>query len=157
MVPVVRHAEALGLHDCAPRSPGRGAARHGIASRDELSGSTITLTTLGALGGVVSTPIINGPEVAIVGVNRIVVRPVGRDGRCGPRKVMNLSSSFDHRVVDGYDAAAFIQRLRSLDRGARHAVHRGLTGGKFSLSCPRTRASRMPGKRDTLPERRRGS
>jgi 2-oxoisovalerate dehydrogenase E2 component (dihydrolipoyl transacylase) len=115
MVPVVRHAESLGLHECA-REMRRvsEAARHGGAAREELSGSTITLTSLGALGGIVSTPIINRPEVAIVGVNKIVVRPVWRDGGFVPRKVMNLSSSFDHRVVDGHDAATFIQRLRTL-------------------------------------------
>jgi 2-oxoisovalerate dehydrogenase E2 component (dihydrolipoyl transacylase) len=115
MVPVIRHAETLGLHECA-REMRRvsEAARLGVAARDELSGSTITLTSLGALGGIVSTPIINRPEVAIVGVNKIVVRPVWRDGAFVPRKVMNLSSSFDHRVVDGYDAATFIQRLRAL-------------------------------------------
>jgi 2-oxoisovalerate dehydrogenase E2 component (dihydrolipoyl transacylase) len=115
MVPVVRHAETLGLHACA-REMRRvsEAARQGVAARDELSGSTITLTSLGLLGGIVSTPIINRPEVAIVGVNKIVVRPVWRDGAFVPRKVMNLSSSFDHRVVDGYDAATFIQRLRTL-------------------------------------------
>jgi 2-oxoisovalerate dehydrogenase E2 component (dihydrolipoyl transacylase) len=115
MVPVVRHAETLGLHECA-REMRRvsEAARHGGAAREELSGSTITLTSLGALGGIASTPIINQPEVAIVGVNKIVVRPVWRDGGFVPRKVMNLSSSFDHRVVDGYDAATFIQRLRTL-------------------------------------------
>ena len=115
MVPVVRHAETLGLHQCA-REMRRvsEAARHGVAARDELSGSTITLTSLGSLGGIVSTPIINRPEVAIVGVNKIVVRPVWRDGGFAPRKTMNLSSSFDHRVVDGYDAASFIQRLRAL-------------------------------------------
>jgi 2-oxoisovalerate dehydrogenase E2 component (dihydrolipoyl transacylase) len=115
MVPVVRHAETLGLYQCA-REMRRvsEAARQGAAARDELSGSTITLTSLGALGGVVSTPIVNRPEVAIVGVNKIVVKPVWRDGGFVPRKVMNLSSSFDHRVVDGYDAATFIQRLRAL-------------------------------------------
>ena len=115
MVPVVRHAETLGLHACA-REMRRvsEAARQGVAARDELSGSTITLTSLGALGGIVSTPIINRPEVAIVGVNKIVVRPVWRDGAFVPRKMMNLSSSFDHRVVDGHDAATFIQRLRAL-------------------------------------------
>jgi 2-oxoisovalerate dehydrogenase E2 component (dihydrolipoyl transacylase) len=115
MVPVVRHAETLGLHECA-REMRRvsEAARHGGASREELSGSTITLTSLGALGGIASTPIINRPEVAIVGVNKIVVKPVWRDGGFAPRKTMNLSSSFDHRVVDGYDAATFIQRLRTL-------------------------------------------
>jgi 2-oxoisovalerate dehydrogenase E2 component (dihydrolipoyl transacylase) len=115
MVPVVRHAETLSLHECA-REMRRvsEAARQGVAAREELSGSTITLTSLGALGGIVSTPIINRPEVAIVGVNKIVVRPVWRDGAFVPRKVINLSSSFDHRVVDGYDAATFIQRLRTL-------------------------------------------
>jgi 2-oxoisovalerate dehydrogenase E2 component (dihydrolipoyl transacylase) len=115
MVPVVRHAETLTLHECAHEMRRVSeAARQGVAARDELSGSTITLTSLGPLGGIVSTPIINRPEVAIVGVNKIVVRPVWRDGGFIPRKVMNLSSSFDHRVVDGYDAATFIQRLRTL-------------------------------------------
>ena len=115
MVPVVRHAETLGLYQCA-REMRRvsEAARQGVAAREELSGSTITLTSLGALGGIASTPIVNRPEVAIIGVNKIVVRPVWRDGGFVPRKVMNLSSSFDHRVVDGYDAATFIQRLRTL-------------------------------------------
>ena len=115
MVPVVRHAETLALHECA-REMRRvsEAARQGAAARDELIGSTITLTSLGALGGVASTPIINRPELAIVGVNKIVVKPVWRDGGFVPRKIMNLSSSFDHRVVDGYDAATFIQRLRAL-------------------------------------------
>jgi 2-oxoisovalerate dehydrogenase E2 component (dihydrolipoyl transacylase) len=115
MVPVVRHAETLSLYACA-REMRRvsEAARQGAAARDELVGSTITLTSLGALGGVASTPVVNRPEVAIVGVNKIVVRPVWRDGGFVPRKTMNLSSSFDHRVVDGYDAATFIQRLREL-------------------------------------------
>jgi len=115
MVPVVRHAEALGLYECA-REMLRvtEAARRGVAARDELTGSTITLTSLGALGGIVSTPVVNRPEVAIVGVNKIVVKPVWRDGAFSPRKMMNLSSSFDHRVVDGYDAATFIQRVRAL-------------------------------------------
>jgi 2-oxoisovalerate dehydrogenase E2 component (dihydrolipoyl transacylase) len=115
MVPVVRHAETLGLHACA-REMRRvsEAARQGVAARDELSGSTITLTSLGALGGIASTPIVNRPEVAIVGVNKIVVKPVWRDGAFVPRKTMNLSSSFDHRVVDGHDAAIFVQRVRAL-------------------------------------------
>ncbi len=115
MVPVVRHAETLTLHECA-REMRRvsEAARQGVAQREELSGSTITLTSLGALGGIVSTPVINWPEVAIVGVNKIVVKPVWRDGGFVPRRTMNLSSSFDHRVVDGYDAATFIQRVRAL-------------------------------------------
>lgn len=115
MVPVVRHAETLGLHQCA-REMRRvsEAARQGVAAREELSGSTITLTSLGALGGIASTPIVNRPEVAIVGVNKIVVKPAWRDGGFVPRKSMNLSSSFDHRVVDGHDGATFIQRLRAL-------------------------------------------
>jgi 2-oxoisovalerate dehydrogenase E2 component (dihydrolipoyl transacylase) len=114
-VPVVRHAETLGLYESA-REMKRvtEAARQGLAARDELSGSTITLTSLGALGGIASTPIVNRPEVAIVGVNRIVVKPLWRDGAFVPRKTMNLSSSFDHRIVDGYDAATFIQRVRAL-------------------------------------------
>jgi 2-oxoisovalerate dehydrogenase E2 component (dihydrolipoyl transacylase) len=86
--------------------------RSGSATRDELTGSTITLTSLGALGGIVSTPIINAPEVAIVGVNRIVERPMLRDGALVARSTMNLSSSFDHRVVDGQDAAKFVQAIR---------------------------------------------
>ena len=81
--------------------------------REELTGSTITITSLGALGGIVSTPVINHPEVAIVGVNRIVERPVILGGAMVARKMMNLSSSFDHRVVDGIDAARFIQVLRA--------------------------------------------
>jgi 2-oxoisovalerate dehydrogenase E2 component (dihydrolipoyl transacylase) len=115
MVPVVRHAETLDLYSCA-REMRRvsEAARQGVVGRDELAGSTITLTSLGALGGVASTPIVNRPEVAIVGVNKIIVKPVWRDGGFVPRKTMNLSSSFDHRVVDGYDAATFVQRLREL-------------------------------------------
>ncbi|UVL81970.1 2-oxo acid dehydrogenase subunit E2 [Pseudomonas sp. B21-028] len=115
MVPVVRHAEARSLWDSAAEiSRLATAARNGKASRDELSGSTITLTSLGALGGIVSTPVLNLPEVAIVGVNKIVERPVVIKGQVVIRKMMNLSSSFDHRVVDGMDAAQFIQALRGL-------------------------------------------
>ncbi|SCZ27253.1 MULTISPECIES: dihydrolipoamide acetyltransferase family protein [unclassified Pseudomonas] len=115
MVPVVRHAEARSLWDNAAEiSRLATAARTGKASRDELSGSTITLTSLGALGGIVSTPVLNLPEVAIVGVNKIVERPVVIKGQIVIRKMMNLSSSFDHRVVDGMDAAQFIQALRGL-------------------------------------------
>ena len=88
--------------------------RTGSATREELSGSTITLTSLGAMGGVVSTPIINHPEVAIVGVNKIMMRPVWNGSDFIPRRMMNLSSSFDHRVIDGWDAAVFIQRLKTL-------------------------------------------
>jgi 2-oxoisovalerate dehydrogenase E2 component (dihydrolipoyl transacylase) len=116
MVPVIRHAETLDPWACAAEiSRLAEAARSGKASRDELSGSTITLTSLGALGGIVSTPVINHPEVGIVGVNRMVERPMfDREGRVVPRLLMNLSSGFDHRVVDGMDAALFVQRLRAL-------------------------------------------
>ncbi|RQO46602.1 dihydrolipoamide acetyltransferase family protein [Pseudomonas sp. KBW05] len=115
MVPVVRHAEARSLWGNAEEITRLAtAARNGKASRDELSGSTITLTSLGALGGIVSTPVLNLPEVAIVGVNRIVERPMVIKGQIVVRKMMNLSSSFDHRVVDGMDAAQFIQAIRGL-------------------------------------------
>ncbi|MBK3467664.1 dihydrolipoamide acetyltransferase family protein [Pseudomonas sp. MF6776] len=115
MVPVVRHAEARSLWDSAAEiSRLANAARNGKASRDELSGSSITLTSLGALGGIVSTPVLNLPEVAIVGVNKIVERPMVVKGQVLIRKMMNLSSSFDHRVVDGMDAALFIQAIRGL-------------------------------------------
>jgi len=115
MVPVLRHVQDGGLWSNA-RAIARLAemARSGRATRDELTGSTITLTSLGALGGIVSTPIINAPEVAIVGVNRIVERPMLLGGAVVARKMMNLSSSFDHRVVDGQDAARFIQAVRGL-------------------------------------------
>jgi len=115
MVPVLRHAEARDLWGCAAEVQRLAeAARGGLVSRDELSGSTITITSLGALGGIASTPVVNRPEVAIVGVNRQVMRPMWRDGGVVPRLMMNLSSSFDHRVVDGYDAASFIQALKGL-------------------------------------------
>jgi 2-oxoisovalerate dehydrogenase E2 component (dihydrolipoyl transacylase) len=115
MVPVVRHAEARSLWDNAAEITRlASAARNGKASRDELSGSSITLTSLGALGGIASTPVLNLPEVAIVGVNRMVERPVVINGQVVIRKMMNLSSSFDHRVVDGMDAAQFIQAMRGL-------------------------------------------
>jgi 2-oxoisovalerate dehydrogenase E2 component (dihydrolipoyl transacylase) len=115
MVPVVRHCETRGLWDCAAEVQRLAeAAREGRATRAELSGSTITITSLGALGGIVTTPVINRPEVAIVGVNKEVVRPVWQDGRFVPRTMMNLSSSFDHRVIDGYVAARFVQRLKAL-------------------------------------------
>ncbi|AZC30433.1 Dihydrolipoamide acyltransferase component of branched-chain alpha-keto acid dehydrogenase complex [Pseudomonas chlororaphis subsp. piscium] len=115
MVPVVKHAEARSLWDSAAEiSRLATAARTGKAARDELSGSTITLTSLGALGGIVSTPVLNLPEVAIVGVNKIVERPMVIKGQIVVRKMMNLSSSFDHRVVDGMDAALFIQAIRGL-------------------------------------------
>ncbi|MEW4399183.1 dihydrolipoamide acetyltransferase family protein [Agrobacterium tumefaciens] len=115
MVPVVRHTEALGLWDCAAEVMRVAeASRNGAAQRDELTGSTITISSLGPLGGIVSTPIINHPEVAIIGVNKIVTRPVWDGSGFVPRKMMNLSSSFDHRVVDGWDAAVFIQAIKAL-------------------------------------------
>ena len=115
MVPVLRHAESLDLWQCAAGIARLAeGAKTGKLSRDELSGSSITLTSLGALGGLVSTPVINHPEVAIVGVNRMVERPMLRGGQVVARQLMNLSSSFDHRVVDGMDAAQFIQAIRAL-------------------------------------------
>ncbi len=115
MVPVVRHVETRGLYNCAAELVRLSeAARSGQATREELAGSTLTITSLGALGGIVSTPVINRPEVAIIGVNKIAVRPVWQGNAFVPRKMMNLSSSFDHRVIDGYDAAQFIQAIRLL-------------------------------------------
>jgi 2-oxoisovalerate dehydrogenase E2 component (dihydrolipoyl transacylase) len=115
MVPVVRHCEARDIWESAAEIKRLSdAARDGLATRDELSGSTITITSLGALGGIVSTPVVNRPEVAIVGTNKMMVRPVWQNGAFLPRRMMNLSSSFDHRVIDGYDAACFIQRLKVL-------------------------------------------
>jgi 2-oxoisovalerate dehydrogenase E2 component (dihydrolipoyl transacylase) len=115
MVPVVRHAEARDAWDTALEiARVSGAAKDGSAKREELSGSTITITSLGTLGGVVHTPIINHPEVAIVGPNKIAERVVVRDGQMVVRKMMNLSSSFDHRIVDGHDAAVFVQRIKGL-------------------------------------------
>jgi 2-oxoisovalerate dehydrogenase E2 component (dihydrolipoyl transacylase) len=115
MVPVIKHAETMDVHDLANEAKRlAGAARDGSITRDELTGSTITLSSLGRMGGVVSTPVINSPEVAIVGVNKVATRPVWKDGGFVPRQIMNLSSSFDHRIVDGWDAAEFIQRIRTL-------------------------------------------
>ncbi len=115
VVPVVHHAEARDLWDCAAEvNRLADAARAGTATREELTGSTITITSLGALGGVVTTPVINHPEVAIIGVNKIMVRPVWDGTQFVPRRMMNLSSSFDHRVIDGWDAAVFIQRIKTL-------------------------------------------
>ncbi|WP_425986916.1 2-oxo acid dehydrogenase subunit E2 [Brevundimonas sp. TWP1-2-1b1] len=115
MVPVVRHAEARDPYDTALEiARVSGAAKDGTAKREELSGSTITITSLGTLGGVVHTPIINHPEVAIVGPNKIAERVVVKDGQMVVRKMMNLSSSFDHRIVDGHDAAVFVQRIKGL-------------------------------------------
>ena len=112
-VPVVRNAQALGLWEVAAeirRLAER--ARTNKATREELMGSTITVTSLGKLGGIASTPIINAPEVAIIGLNKAVERPVVHQGSIAVRRIMNLSSSFDHRFVDGYDAAAMIQALK---------------------------------------------
>ena len=114
-VPVVRNAHALSLWDLAAdirRVSER--ARSNKSTRDELSGSTITVTSLGKLGGIASTPIINAPEVAIIGLNKAIERPVVYQGAISVRRIMNLSSSFDHRFVDGYDAAAMIQALKEL-------------------------------------------
>jgi len=114
VVPVVRHAETLDLWQAAAEVARLAeAARAGKATRDELSGSTITISSLGPLGGLAATPIINLPEVAIVGVNKIVARPIVRDGQIAVAQMMNLSSSFDHRIVDGWEAASFIQRVKS--------------------------------------------
>jgi 2-oxoisovalerate dehydrogenase E2 component (dihydrolipoyl transacylase) len=114
-VPVVRNAQGLGLWQVAAeirRLAER--ARSNKATREELAGSTITVTSLGKLGGIASTPIINAPEVAIIGLNKAVERPVVQHGAVVVRRIMNLSSSFDHRFVDGYDAAAMIQALKEL-------------------------------------------
>jgi 2-oxoisovalerate dehydrogenase E2 component (dihydrolipoyl transacylase) len=114
-VPVVRNAQSLGLWEVAAeirRLAER--ARSNKATRDELVGSTITVTSLGKLGGIASTPIINAPEVAIIGLNKAIERPVVHHGAVAVRRIMNLSSSFDHRFVDGYDAAAMIQALKDL-------------------------------------------
>ncbi len=115
VVPVIHHAGSLDLWACATEiSHISEASRSGTATRQELTGSTITITSLGALGGLATTPIINYPEVAIVGVNKMQVRPVWDGERFVPRTMMNLSSSFDHRIVDGWDAATFIQRIKTL-------------------------------------------
>ncbi|TPL81246.1 2-oxo acid dehydrogenase subunit E2 [Mesorhizobium sp. B2-3-13] len=115
VVPVVKHAEARDIWECGAEVARLAeAAKSGTATRDELSGSTITITSLGAMGGVATTPVINHPEVAIIGVNKMMVRPLWDGTQFIPRKMMNLSSSFDHRVIDGWDAAVFVQRLKAL-------------------------------------------
>ncbi len=114
-VPVIRHAEMKSLDGLAEEIRRLSeAARTNKVKREELTGSTITITSLGKLGGIASTPVINAPEVAIIGVNRAVERPVVLNGQIQVRLMMNLSSSFDHRFVDGYDAAAMIQRIKEL-------------------------------------------
>lgn len=115
MVPVLRHAELKGLWETAADIARLASgARDGKLPSEELSGSTITLTSLGPMGGVAHTPVVNWPEVAIIGPNKVAERPVVRNGQVVVRQMMNLSSSFDHRVVDGWDAATFIQALKAL-------------------------------------------
>jgi len=120
VVPVLRHAEAETLWSSASRIIELSeSARTGTAAAADLSGSTITITSLGALGGLVTTPVINKPETTIIGVNKMVTKPVWDGDTFVPRKVMNLSSSFDHRVIDGWDAANFVQAVkRSLEQPA---------------------------------------
>lgn len=113
LVPVIHNAETMDLWQIAAEIARLSqAARSGKASRDELTGSTITVTSLGALGGIAATPIINPPEVAVIGVNRIAERPIVAGGAIVIRKMMNLSSSFDHRIVDGFQAAALIKSVK---------------------------------------------
>jgi len=115
MVPVVHHAEARTLRDMAAESARLAeAARSGSALREDLSGSTITITSLGVLGAIATTPILNAPEVAIVGVNRMTMRPYWNGSAFEPRRMMNLSCSFDHRVIDGWDAAVFVNKLKTM-------------------------------------------
>ncbi len=115
MVPVIRNAEQRNVWQLAEEIVRLAeAARSGKAKSEELSGSTLTITSLGPLGGIATTPVINRPEVAIIGPNRIVERPVFRDGVVVAAKLMNLSISCDHRVVDGWDAASYVQELRRL-------------------------------------------
>lgn len=115
MVPVIRDAQDKNIWQLAA-DIGRlsAAARDGSAKPEELSGSTLTLTSLGPLGGIATTPVIQRPQVAIIGPNKIVERPMIIDGEIQARKLMNLSISCDHRVVDGYDAASYVQALKHL-------------------------------------------
>jgi len=114
-VPVVHHAQQLDLWRLAEAiAEAAAATRDGTASRDQLAGSTITVTSLGRMGGIVTTPVINHPETSIIGINKAVDRPMVVDGEVRVRTMMNLSGSFDHRFVDGYDAAALIQRVKGL-------------------------------------------
>lgn len=115
VVPVLRHAEARGLNETATDITRLAeAARSGHAAREELSGSTIPITSLGTLGALATTPILNAPEVAIVGINRMATRPHWNGTGFEPRKMMNISCSFDHRIIDGWDAAVFVQQLKEL-------------------------------------------
>lgn len=115
VVPVLRNAEALGLFETASEILRLSeAARSGKATRDELTGSTFTISSLGPLGALATTPIINRPEVAILGVNKMAIRPMWDGSQFAPRKMMNISASFDHRVIDGWDAAVFVQTIKTL-------------------------------------------
>jgi 2-oxoisovalerate dehydrogenase E2 component (dihydrolipoyl transacylase) len=115
MVPVIRNAQDRNVWQLASEIVRLAeAARSGKATSGELSGSTLTITSLGPLGGIATTPVINRPEVAIIGPNKVVERPVFRDGQVVAAKLMNLSISCDHRVVDGWDAASFVQALKRL-------------------------------------------
>ncbi len=114
-VPVVKNVQSLTLWGSAQNmSQLSELARNGKATRDDLTGSTITITSLGPLGAIASTPIINHPEVAIVGINKMAIRPMWDGQQFQPRNMMNISCSFDHRVIDGYDAALFVQKLKTL-------------------------------------------
>ncbi|TFY98642.1 dihydrolipoamide acetyltransferase family protein [Ramlibacter rhizophilus] len=150
MVPVLRHAQAQDLWGLA-REIARLAqsVRGGRAPREVLGGSTITLTSLGALGGIASTPVINHPEVAIVGVNRVVERPMFQGAAVVPRRLMNLSSSFDHRVIDGMDAARFIQSVR----GWLECPALLLVDGSPGHARPRTGTAEPEGGESLLQER----
>ena len=115
MVPVVKDSQALDIWQCAAQlATVTQVTRAGKATAEQLSGSTITITSLGAIGGIVTTPIINAPETCIIGINKMQQRPVVIDGQVVIRTMMNLSSSFDHRIVDGYDGALLIQSLKAL-------------------------------------------
>jgi 2-oxoisovalerate dehydrogenase E2 component (dihydrolipoyl transacylase) len=138
IVPVLRHAEAHTVWSAAAAIAELSeATRTGRAKPQDLTGSTISITSLGPLGGIVTTPVINKPEVAIVGVNKIVIRPVWIDGEFVPRKMMNLSSSFDHRVVDGWDAANFVQAVRAqLEQPALLFIDRYEPGAGAAATTP---------------------
>lgn len=115
MVPVLRNAQSAGVFEIAAEVNRLSeACRAGKAKREELSGSTITITSLGPLGAIATTPIINKPEVAILGINRMAVRPSWNGTAFVPRTMMNISASFDHRVIDGWDAAVFVQKMKAL-------------------------------------------
>ncbi|MCP3675856.1 MAG: 2-oxo acid dehydrogenase subunit E2 [Gammaproteobacteria bacterium] len=115
VVPVVKHAEALTIWQSAAEVKRLStAARNGTVVREELAGSTITITSLGPMGGIVTTPVINSPEVSIIGINKIAKRPVWKDGGFIPRDIMNISASFDHRIIDGWEATLFVQEIKGL-------------------------------------------